>query len=255
MTDARDFGPFWALVSGGKDSVAMAHVLASSDRLAGVAFIDTGIACPDTMPFVADLCSGMGWPLRIVRTPVVYEDLVMRYGFPGPAMHSVAMSALKARAIRVLRREVDGVVLASGVRAMESARRSRTVRRWGMIERTPIFAPIHDWSTERVWSYLRGHDLPVSPAYASLHMSGDCLCGAFAERDEPYLLRIFYPDVADRIARLEARLDREKPSCPRRRWGGSGGVSGTRGQTLMESFLCQSCTTERAPLRAPRRRG
>lgn len=234
-------GDLWALVSGGKDSVTMAHVLATRGRLRGVAFIDTGIACPDTRPFVERLCDREGWELKVTRTPVSYEEFVLKYGFPGPAQHSVVMSALKGRAIRELRKHVDGLVLASGVRRLESARRSRSVLRRESIEGVPIVAPISEWPTSQVWSYLRAHDLEVSPAYATLHMSGDCLCGAYAQPDEPYMIRAFYPDVAERLARLEGRLAVEKPGCRYKRWGGSVGIGGAKRQTKMESFLCQSC--------------
>jgi len=232
----------WCLLSGGKDSMTTAHVLASENRLAGCAFLDTGIAAPDVRPFVEAECDRRGWPLEVYRTPAVYEDLVLKFGFPGPGMHGLVMNYLKGRGIRRFKAAHPGEALASGVRRAESSRRFRNTKPESIMERVRVYAPIFDWTTERVWAYLRANDLPVSPAYKTLHLSGDCLCGSFADRSEVHMIRTFYPELAERIEALERRAART--GLKRRRWGGGAGGPGfSARESTIESFVCGGCAS------------
>lgn len=240
----------WCAWSGGKDGAVVADLLAEEGRLEGVLFIDTGIALPDVRPFVEETCAARGWPLEVVRTPVVYEDWVARWGFPGPPQHSMVMNALKGRAIRIWKKNHPGEHLASGVRSGESARRSLNAKPHSEFEGVPMHAPIHDWSTERVWARVKERGLPRSPGYETLHIGGDCLCGSFSEPDEIFLLRAFYPEVADRLLRLEESVASggriRNPLA--RRWGGGMrglGAVGERKQSRIEAFLCGSCEADR----------
>lgn len=221
-----------ALVSGGKDSVTTAHYLDSIGKLARVVFLDTGISIPGVEDHVRGLCERFGWPLEVYRAPRTYEWLVRKLGFPSVRTHTIAVRYLKGRGIQAFKKAHHGEWLASGVRRHESSRRRLTSLEFGRWEEVPIWAPIIDWTNDRVWAYVREHNLPLSPAYATLHLSGDCLCGAFARREECHLLRVFYPELAERIARLERETGK--------RWGGwSVGVA-DRPRTL-ESFVCSEC--------------
>ncbi len=244
VTAARDNGPLWCLLSGGKDSVCAAHFLAQRGRLAGCVFLDTGIALPDTRPFVERLCESQGWDLLIYRAPASYEELVMRWGFPsGPVGHSWAYGWLKERGlIQAVKELGHEATFASGARRKESARRARTiVRGFRHNYRIRIENPIVDWSTPDTWRYLRENGLDVSPSYVTLGRSGDCLCGAFSQRGEADVIRRAYPAVADRLARLEARAS-EKFPYPKCRWGNSkrsiGGFTALKGRRTLEAFVC-----------------
>ena len=251
-------GKLWCLLSGGKDSICAAHVLSRQGRLAGCVFIDTGIACPDTRPFVERLCGDQGWDLRVYASPKRYEDLVMKYGFPRDLVgHSWAYGALKERALRAAFHDLGpGTVFASGVRRRESKRRAMSVARgfrhnYGIV----IENPIQEWTNEGVWSYLRKNDLSVSPSYVALGRSGDCLCGAFSHRREQSLIQAYYPEVAARIRRLERSLDPVQHPFPTNRWGSSrsrGGFSLLDGQTTLEAMVCGGdCADAPRPTEAP----
>ena len=241
---------YWALISGGKDSIATAHVLANRNELEGCVFIDTGIAAPDVQPFVRELCDRQGWELEIARASngplksLTYDEIVLRYGFPGPAQHTMVMDYLKARAMRsfILTRHPDAA-FASGVRRLESKRRSLNAKRTGTIRGAKVIAPIFDWPTDRVWAYLREKGMDVSPSYRTIHISGDCLCGAYAHPDEILLIRAFYPEVGERIECLEQAVAKVKPKCVTWRylWGCMLGATGARQQTTLETMLCQNC--------------
>lgn len=228
----------WALLSGGKDSVTLAHVLAAQGMLAGCVAFDTGIAVPDWRPFIERLCASQGWPLHIVGTLVRYDDLVRKSGFPGPGQHSTYMNWLKGRALRLFKKRSPDALLASGVRRGESQRRFGTVREWGVMDGVPIWAPLVEWTTEDVWTYVRAHDLPRAPAYTTLGISGDCLCGAFAEKNEREALADCYPAFfRDRIEPLE----RETGG----RWGCGRKARGR--VTKSEQLICVECDPSGRP--------
>jgi 3'-phosphoadenosine 5'-phosphosulfate sulfotransferase (PAPS reductase)/FAD synthetase len=235
----------YALFSGGKDSMTLAHVLASQDMLEGVVAFDTGIAVPDWRPFIEDVCRQQGWDLTILSThdskflkePVTYEALVRRFGFPGPGMHGYFMTYLKGRCISQFRKLHPHALLASGVRAGESKRRLSNTRQWSVMEGMPVWAPLWDWTTEETWKYMHTHGLTRAPAYSTLGISGDCLCGAFASSGERETIAQVYPEVDARLCALE----REVSGCwsvgKKRR-----GVSSTA-----ERLICVECDPSGTP--------
>ncbi len=66
-------------------------------------------------------------------------------------------------------------------------------------------APIRDFTFKDIWAYREKYGLPTNEVVEVLHMSGECLCGAFSKPGELDWLSIFYPAVADRIKVLEAK--------------------------------------------------
>ena len=66
-------------------------------------------------------------------------------------------------------------------------------------------APIRDFDHRDIRRYHEEFDLPRNEVVEYLHMSGECLCGAFAKPGELEWLGMFYPEVSNRIKRLEKR--------------------------------------------------
>ena len=195
----------YALVSGGKDSMALAHYLNSKGMLRGCIFIDTGIAATGLREWIEKI----PYPVEIYPTPIRYEWFVWKYGFPRYAGHSWAFNYLKGRALREVRKKhegEDGFVLASGVRKLESVRRFKNAQAVSELEGMECRAPLLEWSTPGVWEYVRKHDIGISPCYQTLHYSGDCFCGSFAHPGEKTMLKIFYPEIWERIRRLEGQV-------------------------------------------------
>lgn len=242
-------GKFYALFSGGKDSTTAAHVLAEAGRLKGLLHIDTTIQTPDIQPHLKAVSERFGWPLKVVRTPVDYETMVLRWGFPSYDTHQRAVNILKGRAMRLFRKENPDAVCATGIRRFESNRRRMMgLQPWSDFEGVPVFAPILDWTTDRVWAYVKEQKLTRSPAYDTLHISGDCMCGSFAEPEEIHLVRMFYPELAKRLQRLEERVKdegviRNRIGC---RWGGGPGATGAAAQRKLDeaypSPACADCS-------------
>lgn len=208
----------WALFSGGHDSltaVSVAQDWAADRKLElGVAHINTGIGVPETTAFVRRTCERMGWTLKEFAPPVSYEEIVLEYGFPGPANHGLMYQRLKERCLRQLVREskaghrfADRVMLVTGVRSEESVRRMRHVERIQRDGGQVWAAAIWNWSKLECTREIarRGHER--NPVVDAIHMSGECLCGAFAKPGEIRELELWYPDVADRIHDLERRVE------------------------------------------------
>src|SRR5574341_995130 len=216
------------LFSGGKDSTVLAHLF--RHQATHAAHANTGIGVEETRQFVRDTCTDWGLPL-IEKHPLpgqTYEDIVMgRYraangrqpwpgGFPGPAAHFIMYRMLKERALRQVRRELvtnprrQRVIFLTGVRTQESARRMMTTTAAGPARREGSVvwvSPLIEWSDEDLMAYRRVHsDVPLNDVSALLHMSGECLCGAFAHRGELDEIAEWYPQTAAGIRELETRV-------------------------------------------------
>jgi len=194
---------FWALFSGGKDSTACVEVLSDENKLAGILSIDTGISAPDWLPFIQAQSARWNVPHEIIKTTADYDQLVCKYGFPGPGLHGLFMNYLKGRAVRQFKKRYRSEKLASGVRAYESTRRFKKTREWGEFEGVAVWAPLFNWTTEAVWRFVNERGFKRSPAYEVLCISGDCLCGAYATEMERAAIKAFYPCVDERLKRLE----------------------------------------------------
>lgn len=213
----------YALVSGGNDSTVVGHLAARhGPRVDAFVHINTGIGIEQTRDYVRSFASWLEIPLIEKHAPRTYEDLVMEYGFPGPAAHRYMYIWLKERSLREVRREAQNgqkrrVMFITGVRSSESNRRMghvELVRREGNVV---WVAPIRDFEHSDIWEYRDEFRLPKNEVVDILHMSGECLCGAFSKPKELEWLALWYPDVADRIRKLEHRAhEAGKKSC---HWG------------------------------------
>lgn len=167
-----------------------------------------------------------------------FEQYVSQLGFPGPGHHRWAYIMLKDRALRsFLKHVVPGrgkVVLLAGVRAHESQRRMGTALEVKEEGRLVWVNPIIRFTDALMAEYRTTHDLPRNEVSDHLHMSGECLCGAFAKPGELEGIRFFYPEVAAQIDAAEALVRRlGHPQC---KWGAGGAMpKGPSGP------MCASC--------------
>lgn len=228
----------WALISGGKDSLSMAQTLHEAGKLEGCVSFKTGVATPDWAQFVESVCKNRRWPLEFYETPESYDDLVIEHGFPGPGRHKKFMDRLKGRCVRVFKSNHPRGVLASGTRSDESSRRKFGTMPLGVWEGVPVIAPIYDWTTDETWEFFRDRGFERAPAYSTLQISGDCLCGAFAREGENEALKFHYPEVGARFDVLTAQL---KEKCPQRCEWGWGWEQPIKRRTLGESLICSEC--------------
>ena len=242
----------YILFSGGKDSTVLAHLF--RQVVDGAVHIDTTIALPDTVHFVRSVCEEWSLPLTVVRAPRTYEDLVLGrvlatkgktpgesiwHGFPGPPAHRITYSQLKERPLRLFKKSIlnnprsERVLYIAGTRYAESARRARNVTEHERRGNEVWCSPLAHWTDRDLVEYRKKHDAPLSEVSANLHMSGDCLCGAFAHKGELDEMAFWYPKTAAYIRSLQDQVEAE--GMDHAVWGNGGAGASAPGP------MCSSC--------------
>lgn len=214
----------FGLYSGGHDSGSVTHFAAAvlGDRMAGVVHINTGIGIEQTRQHVRKVCDIYGWDLLEYKAtentradgtpdPIIYEDLVKRHGFPGAFGHGMMYNRLKERQIRRLCRDYGAtpkapIMLISGCRKEESTRRMGTTKPIDPQGRIVWVAPFADMTALDCREYMTMHGVPKNPVKDLIHMSGECLCGAFAHKGELAEIEAWFPDTAREIRRIEREV-------------------------------------------------
>lgn len=262
------------LFSGGNDSTLLAHVM--RERVDTVVHVNTGIGIPATRQYVKDVAGAWGLPYLEAKPPDSYRDLVLGRvkartgsnvgkivwrGFPGPAAHFLMYNRLKQRALERVRRDIVGprgksgqIVYLAGMRWSESDRRFRNAEEIDHDGAIIWCSPIVHWTDGHIREYKERHRcqldhthaehmlchdgaLPLNEVTVHLHMSGECLCGAFAKDGEIAGIELFYPEVAAEIREIEA----EARACgiPEERCTWGWGAGRERGSGV--GRLCSSC--------------
>ncbi len=254
--DKRRLVGIVTLFSGGNDSTVLAHVF--RERATHAAHANTGVGVEQTREYVRATCERWDLPLlerKAPREQDSYRAHVLQYGFPGPGAHFKMFQRLKERALEQVRRELvtkpyqERVVFLAGRRRTESDRRNNVpeMERQGS---TVWISPLVNWTKPDMNTYrlLQG-DVPVNIVSDLIHMSGECLCGAFAHYGERPEISEWYADAFDEIAELEELIkDREdiKPWARTWGWAGDPAVLAQSREKPKSGRLCQSCDTRYA---------
>ena len=256
----------FALFSGGHDSLVATYIASHHPKFTAAVHINTGIGIRATREFVYKTCRNHGWKLIEYKAaenvkgngdpdPQVYEELVLEYGFPGPTKfgHNLMYNRLKERQIGRLIREHkqywnDKIILVSGCRSQESRRRMGHVKEIQVDGCRVWNAIIHDWSKRDVNEFIHQIGLKPNPVVELLCKSGECLCGAFAQKGELAELAAFFPKEAEYIRALEQKVMKRFPW----RWEGrppSWWIGRNRGKKkkaipTKSMPLCMSCVSK-----------
>lgn len=249
--DGRMVAAVVVLFSGGDDSTVLAHMF--REQVDYAAHANTGIGIEATRVFVRDTCRDWGLQLieRASPRPVdSYRAQVLRDGFPGPAWHARIYTRLKERALEQVRRELVGnprrerVVFVAGRRRAESRRRSAVP----LSERrgsTVWVSPLINWTKLDLTTYrLMFRDVPRNKASALIHMSGECLCGAFAAPNERTEIDYWFPAALAEVRELET-LMKDRDDIPEHRktwgWGADPRKKALDGSASKSGPMCSSC--------------
>jgi len=205
----------WALFSGGHDSLTATHVASQHPAFAGVIHIDTGTGVPETEQYVRDICARYGWRLMVGKPATTYQQLIVEHGFPGPPQHGIMYRYLKERPLDQVRigiqRECgEKIAFVGGMRSQESSRRMGNAEPHHQDRHGIWVSAIHNWTAMDVSTYVHLNALPRNQVKRNTHMSGECLCSAFAKQGEAQMYEYFYPDVAERIRRWETLVQQAR---------------------------------------------
>ena len=216
----------FSLLSGGHDSMSCTHFSANylKDKLTGVVHINTGIGIKQTREYVYQRCNEYGWRLYEYKAtentyadgtpdPMVFEDIVIKNGFPGISQHQMMYIKLKDRQIARLCRDFDGtskepIMLISGARKQESTRRMRNTKEMEKVGNRLWCSPFIEMSATDCSQYMQDNNIPRNPVKDYLHMSGECLCGSFAHKGELDEIALWYPEAANEIKVIESKVRR-----------------------------------------------
>lgn len=260
--DGRMVAATVVLYSGGNDSTTLAHIFRRDVDY--FAHANTTIGIEETRDFVRNTAEEWGVPLIERKPPRVadrYRALVLDQGFPGPAMHWKMFTRLKERCLEQIQRELvsnprkERVVFIAGRRRQESARRSNVPEMERKGSRVYV-SPLVNWTkldlnTYRLMAARDDSLVPSNRASDLIHMSGECLCGAFAapgERDE---IDAWFPTALDEVRELEA-LIADRADIPDHRktwgWGADPALKALDGKPSKSGALCSSCDVRFAEL-------
>lgn len=232
------------LFSGGNDSTVLAHLFRRDADY--FVHINTGIGIEATREFVRDTAR-----LRGTREPALDHQIAVAVAVfldeRHVPQHFKMYQRLKERGLRKVRRRLvvngrkERVLFIAGRRRQESERRKGipTSERDGSI----VWAsPLANWSTQDMADYRKVYpQVPYNPVSQELHMSGECLCGAFAKAGELDEIAFWRPETAVYIRSLEAEVraahDAPEQQC---QWGW-GAYRNVKGRVKNTGPLCQQC--------------
>jgi 3'-phosphoadenosine 5'-phosphosulfate sulfotransferase (PAPS reductase)/FAD synthetase len=223
--DGRELVGKVVLFSGGNDSTTLLHLMAMQGVATHAAHANTTIGVEQTRRFVRETAHFFMLPLIEKSGPKSYADLVLEAGgFPGPAMHYKMYQRLKERALREIRKELVTDGRKQRVLYIAGRRRSESDRRAGIPEHERVdsviwASPFANWTKGDLNEYraMFPDSLPRNSVADDLGMSGECLCGAFAEPGEFERILAVDPEVAQEIVDIEATLHARHSAD--RQWG------------------------------------
>lgn len=226
---AKTKSPYLAF-SGGKDSCAMIHLVASFGYRGKAAWLSGDFDWPGESKLVADYGSMTGLHVDVLRAPVSSWEL-LRQTAPESMADEDTLSSSREKdspgffaTFERYRREhdLDGVLL--GMRAEESrARRILQRKRGGVYYAATrsewVCQPICRWTGLDVYAYLLSRGLPVLHLYRCLRIpqrvsrfGGEptpdrvrhdgWLPGAGAQQGEMIWLRVYYPSLFRRLCAI-----------------------------------------------------
>lgn len=230
------------MFSGGKDSLVACHKMWKKGIMKRVMYCKTGVGLNED--YVKEICKKFEWELIIVEPAQheTYEIFVDRFNFPHQGMHNAIMGFLKWHPIRKWHNEQKklgkNIIFLSGRRKKESNRRKRmkSNKEYVTTEGMTFWSCIFNMETVEVWDYLKENNLKRSPTYETMHLSGDCLCGAFSSKGESDWLTVFHPEMAQRFKELEKKYGGK--------WGNQISLSDMENQTKLDDLICSECVVK-----------
>jgi 3'-phosphoadenosine 5'-phosphosulfate sulfotransferase (PAPS reductase)/FAD synthetase len=208
--------------SGGKDSQAMLHVVATQAREAGV--LDRVVVAHaaleeewrGTVEVVQDQAAAYGLAVQVVRRPqgTLLEQVRSRGMWPSSTARYCTSDHKRDQVAKIItsRCRTGRVLNCMGIRSQESAARSKKVpfARNGRLSnrsRTVMdWFPIFDLSVEAVWAIIRAAGTKAHPAYALGMPRLSCVFCVFAPKAALMLAGQHNPELLERYVAVEQEI-------------------------------------------------
>jgi 3'-phosphoadenosine 5'-phosphosulfate sulfotransferase (PAPS reductase)/FAD synthetase len=207
----RMYEPY-VLFSGGRDSLVALHMTARAAKAVGkvavAVHVDTTIATPGNVDYVAHVCERLGVRLEVVRPAEDYFALVRRWGFP-TATRRWCCYHLKIEPLKsFILKAPDPKMVIDGIRREESPRRQGFLKiGYHRHFKCLNYHPILDWSITHVREYISTHNLQENPLYSlGFCRASECWCPVFKRLEQFKALKLHYPELFRRLVELEASL-------------------------------------------------
>lgn len=213
------------MFSGGRDSLVACHIASQHPAYTATVHLNTGIGVAETREYVWNTSDVFDAPFAEYAAEdqgQYYDEMVLAHGFPGPYAHRFMYIRLKERPLAAMMRDHSGgnILLVNGARRQESVRRTGNVKRIIQKDGRRVWvAPLAEWSALQRNQYIKQHGLPTNDVSDLMHMSGECLCGAFAHPGELEEWETFgghlpgVRKVVKRIRGLERECEKRNVHC------------------------------------------
>lgn len=257
----------FGLCSGGKDSMTACYVANEHRKLDAIVTVDTtcaffiminGQKVYPAHEAARAFAESVGVPFILIKNknPNAFRDYCIKYGMPHTSQHGDVYHELKWKPLMAFvrsrsKKNASGKlvpstsVLISGVRKAESKKRVISAKPAQVDEgckRARFVSPIIHWRTEDVWAFVREKGFKLSETYDAIHISGDCGCGAYSEKCEAMLVKMFYPDYYEWLKEIESvALKITSTGIPISGWGTGATLESIKGQRRMCDYACGDC--------------
>lgn len=266
----------YGLCSGGKDSMSAVSIFAEHSKIKAVLLVDTTIVLQNgshkpSYEASESFAKKLGVPFICIRpldslkvgfeyvnskeeygTGKTFENYCKKYGFPHAGQHNSVFRYLKKKAmvafVRSRTKPKERIGFVSGVRCQESKRRLENSQMIGVDEDTPRIiwiAPIFNWTTNECFDHIKENNYERSKGYDVIGLNGDCLCGAYASKEEIYILKKEFPDTFEKLKYIESVAYTKHKG--RKNWGNGASTKDVLEQKkLSEKYTCSECS-DRCP--------
>ncbi|TGC08968.1 phosphoadenosine phosphosulfate reductase domain-containing protein [Methanolobus halotolerans] len=188
--------------SGGKDSLAVLHLVDECLDGYELLFADTGIEFPETVQNASDVARHYGKPLRTISSGEAFWESVDNFGPPSVEVRWCCKVCKLGPIAQLINDNYEGGCLTFiGQRKYESGARAKSESVWKnpWVGNQVAAAPIQNWTAMHVWLYIFKHDLPYNPMYENgFDRIGCWLCPSCSLAD---LIRLkeTHPDMEKRL--------------------------------------------------------
>jgi len=202
-------------ISGGKDSTAALLWLVKEsgtphDKIR-VTFCDTGNEHQITYDYIAMLSRDV-FPIETIKPPLDFYELAKKKGRFPSVKARFCTQELKIfpsqRYVLSLMRDGAKVLLLTGVRASESAKRADLPEfEWDSFYACDMYRPLLHWSLDDVWAMLAKYGVPRNPLYDYGAKRVGCLPCIMSRKSEIRMIAKNFPERIDVIRKAEIETE------------------------------------------------